>query len=79
MHLQQKNFENIVANREKVHEEQFLHMPKCLQLKTITTIAFLKNPYFYREIFNLKSSAADHLYVGKDKEKFRTLLKSSLC
>ena len=63
-HLQQTNFENIVAKGEIAQNEQFHHLPLCFQLFSVPILSFIECCHVFAWLFT-KSSAADLFYVGK--------------
>ena len=49
--LQQMTFENIVAQGEIAHNEQFLIFPQCFHLNSIVIISYIELSHFLRRCF----------------------------
>ena len=51
--------ENIVANEEIVHHEQFLLLPQCFQLHSIIVLSFIEVSYFELNLRRQKAFICD--------------------
>ena len=59
-------FENIITQREIARDEQFLLLPQCLQLYSVSTLAFTEIFHIFKQEDIFKSALLQIvLYVGK--------------